>query len=120
MPRPSLVSDRAAIVFAYALVDINKNVLEQQARSVQVLSLKHSAQDRAPPRSFALASGDVVQVSVFESTAGGLFIPAEAGVRPGNFVTIPPQQVDSSGAIIIPYAGSVRPRAERFRRSRTK
>ena len=26
---------------------------------------------------------------MFDSAAGGLFIPAEAGVRPGNFVTLP-------------------------------
>jgi polysaccharide export outer membrane protein len=51
--------------------------------------------------------GDVVQVSIFESSAGGLFIPAEAGSRPGNFVTIPSQTVDRSGTISVPFAGQV-------------
>ncbi len=51
--------------------------------------------------------GDVVQVTVFESSAGGLFIPAEAGVRPGNFVTFPSQLVDRSGHITVPFAGDV-------------
>ena len=51
--------------------------------------------------------GDVVQVSIFESSSGGLFIPAEAGVRPGNFVTLPVQTVDRSGTITIPFAGDV-------------
>ena len=39
--------------------------------------------------------------------AGGLFIPAEAGVRPGNFVTFPTQLVDRSGLITVPFAGDV-------------
>jgi polysaccharide biosynthesis/export protein len=104
----SLVSDRAAIVFAYALVDINKNVLEQQAEVGPGSFFKTFGTRSGPAPVIRVGVGDVVQVSIFESTAGGLFIPAEAGVRPGNFVTIPPQQVDSSGAIIIPYAGSIR------------
>lgn len=49
----------------------------------------------------------MVQITVFEFQAGGLFIPVEAGVRPGNFVTIPPQQVDRSGTVSVPYAGDV-------------
>jgi polysaccharide export outer membrane protein len=52
--------------------------------------------------------GDVLQVSIFESAAGGLFIPAEAGVRPGNFVTLPSQTVFRSGSITVPYAGTIR------------
>src|SRR4029077_6573088 len=41
---------------------------------------------------------------------GGLFIPAEGSVRPGNFVAIPNQAVDVSGNISVPYAGSIRAR----------
>src|SRR5262249_54266710 len=37
-----------------------------------------------------------------------LFIPAEAGIRPGNFITIPNQPVDVNGNISIPYAGAIR------------
>jgi polysaccharide export outer membrane protein len=47
-------------------------------------------------------------VSIFEAAAGGLFIPLEAGVRPGNFVTLPNQRVDTQGNITVPYAGSIR------------
>ena len=32
-------------------------------------------------------------MTIFEARSGGLFIPLEAGVRPGNFVTIPNQVV---------------------------
>ena len=49
-----------------------------------------------------------MSVSIFEAAAGGLFIPSEAGVRPGNFITIPNQNVDENGNISIPYAGNIR------------
>src|ERR1700752_123784 len=49
-------------------------------------------------------------VTVFESAAGGLFIPAEAGTRPGNFITLPNQSVDVNGNISVPYAGAIRAR----------
>ena len=51
---------------------------------------------------------DVVSVTIFEAAAGGLFIPSEAGVRPGNFVQLPNQNVDNSGNISVPYAGAIR------------
>jgi protein involved in polysaccharide export with SLBB domain len=47
--------------------------------------------------------GDVLGVTIFEAASGGLFIPAEGGVRP-----IPNQAVDIHGNISIPYAGSIR------------
>ena len=47
-------------------------------------------------------------VTIFEAAAGGLFIPIEAGVRPGNFVTLPDQSVDNDGNISVPYAGTIK------------
>ncbi len=64
--------------------------------------------DRRPPPEIKFGIGDVVSVSIFEAAAGGLFIPIEAGVRPGNFVTLPNQPVDTAGNISVPYAGSIR------------
>lgn len=61
-----------------------------------------------PPAKIKFGVGDVVSVTIFEAAAGGLFIPTEAGVRPGNFVTIPDQTVDNDGNISVPYAGLVR------------
>ena len=61
----------------------------------------------APAARVKIGVGDVLNVSVFEAAAGGLFIPADAGSRPGNFVTLPPQQVDAAGSINVPFAGSV-------------
>jgi polysaccharide export outer membrane protein len=61
-----------------------------------------------PPARIKFGIGDVVSVTIFEAAAGGLFIPSEAGVRPGNFVTIPDQTVDNDGNISVPYAGAVK------------
>jgi polysaccharide export outer membrane protein len=63
--------------------------------------------DHRPPPEIRFGIGDVVSVSVFEAAAGGLFIPSEAGVRPGNFVTLPNQPIDTKGMISVPYAGLV-------------
>jgi hypothetical protein len=52
---------------------------------------------RRPPRGITLGIGDIVSVTIFEAEAGGLFLPSEAGARPGNFVTLPDQIVDSDG-----------------------
>jgi polysaccharide export outer membrane protein len=47
-------------------------------------------------------------ITIFEAGAGGLFIPAETAVRQGNYVTLPPQEVDVQGNISVPYAGPIR------------
>jgi polysaccharide export outer membrane protein len=104
----SLVSERHAVAFEYALVDINKAVLQNAVDVGPGSFFKTFGTISGPAPIIRVGVGDVVQVSVFESSAGGLFIPAEAGVRPGNFVTIPPQQVDHSGTISVPYAGAIR------------
>ena len=63
---------------------------------------------RRLPRGITLGIGDIVSVTIFEAEAGGLFLPSEAGARPGNFVTLPDQIVDSDGNITVPYAGTIR------------
>ncbi|HUB63753.1 MAG TPA: polysaccharide biosynthesis/export family protein [Methylocella sp.] len=64
--------------------------------------------DQRPPAKIVFGIGDVVSVTVFEAAAGGLFIPLEAGVRPGNFVTLPDQIIDNNGNITIPFAGLIK------------
>src|SRR5215813_12636684 len=66
--------------------------------------------DRSRPSDIRFGNGDVIGVTIFEASSGGLFIPAEASVRPGNFISIPPQAVDVNGNISIPYGGSIRAR----------
>jgi polysaccharide export outer membrane protein len=89
------------------------------AQTIQILqefgprTLSTAFGDRRPPPEITFGIGDVVSVSVFEAAAGGLFIPSEAGVRPGNFVTLPNQPVDTRGFISVPYAGLVRAAGKR-------
>lgn len=59
------------------------------------------------PAHITIGVGDVLNITVFEAAAGGLFIPSDAGARPGNFVNLPAQQVDAKGDINVPYAGSI-------------
>ena len=90
----------------YALVrltpEIVKNLDQYEPR------FSNSFSDRRPPLAFHFGIGDIVSVTIFEAAAGGLFIPAEASVRPGNFVTLPNQAVDDHGNISVPYAGNIR------------
>lgn len=90
----------------YALVRLNPEVVQILGRFTPRLSTAFA--NRTPPKAFRFGIGDIVSVTIFEAAAGGLFIPAEAGVRPGNFVVIPNQAVDDGGNITVPYAGAIR------------
>jgi polysaccharide export outer membrane protein len=91
----------------FGLVKLNPtitNILKEYGPG----ALAASFPDHRPPQSIKFGIGDVISVTIFEAAAGGLFIPAEAGVRPGNFVSLPNQNVDSDGNISVPYAGAVK------------
>jgi polysaccharide export outer membrane protein len=89
----------------YALVKLTPEVVRVLGQFTPRLSRAFA--DRSPPKAFRFGIGDTISVTIFEAAAGGLFIPAEAGVRPGNFVTIPSQAVDDHGNIAVPYAGDI-------------
>jgi polysaccharide export outer membrane protein len=90
----------------YGLVKLTPNVVNT-LEQFGPLTLSGAFGDRRPPPEIRFGIGDVVSVTIFEAAAGGLFIPAEAGVRPGNFVTLPNQPIDTKGFISVPYAGLV-------------
>ena len=106
---PNSIVVRAGIPWngpAYGLVRLNPkviNILDEYGPR----TLSAVFGDRRPPPEIHFGIGDVVSVTIFEAAAGGLFIPAEAGVRPGNYVTLPNQPVDTKGFISVPYAGLV-------------
>jgi polysaccharide export outer membrane protein len=90
----------------YAFVKLTREVVESVGLYEPRFS--NSFSDRRPPLAFRFGIGDIVSVTIFEAAAGGLFIPAEASARPGNFVTLPNQSVDDKGNISVPYAGIIR------------
>jgi polysaccharide biosynthesis/export protein len=90
----------------YAVVDITPEALRViPVRSQNSFSGRFT--DRRPAPTLTVGIGDTISVSIFEASAGGLFIPAEAGSRSGNFIALPNQEVDRQGNISIPYAGVV-------------
>jgi polysaccharide biosynthesis/export protein len=96
---------RDARSLLYALVKVTPQVTAVLSKLVPRLT--QFAEERRP-QDIRLGIGDIVSVTIFEAHSGGLFIPLEAGVRPGNFVTIPNQAVDVRGNISVPYAGNIR------------
>jgi polysaccharide biosynthesis/export protein len=104
----SLVADRNQIIYDYVLVDLSEKVLNALPKDISLGSFYGSfGAGYKPAPAVTVGVGDVLAVTVFESSAGGLFIPPEAGVRPGNFVTLPSQSVSQNGSITVPYAGDV-------------
>ena len=89
----------------YSLVHLTPEKLEVLATNRPRFARVFSS--RPGPSEIRFGIGDVVSVTIFEASAGGLFIPIEAGVRPGNFITLPNQNVDNGGNISVPYAGAI-------------
>src|SRR5580698_2905627 len=92
----------------YALMPINADVLRATNSITDDTGSAFAKLSGGNYRDVTIGVGDILTVTVYEAQAGGLFVPREDGVRPGNFVDIPRQQVDQSGNINIPYAGSIK------------
>jgi polysaccharide biosynthesis/export protein len=90
----------------YALVKMTPRVIDVLA--LDAPRIAGVFPDRRAPGEIRFGVGDVVAITIFEAQAGGLFIPAEASVRPGNFIALPNQAVDHNGYVNVPYAGNVR------------
>lgn len=90
----------------YCLVKVNEAVVDVAQRHRPRLTGSFNAPRRKTGARIGV--GDVVSVTLFEASAGGLFFPAEGGSRQGNFLPLPNQTVDDAGNISVPYAGSIR------------
>jgi len=102
-----LAGQRDPMSLNYAVVKLTPKVVEVMSKNLPRLT---GFMGNQRPRDITFGVGDVLTVTIFEAASGGLFIPAEGSVRPGNFVAIPNQAVDVSGNISVPYAGSIRAR----------
>lgn len=106
---PLLVyTSRDAVDFNYALIDLNPYVINVLGGVSQDSFHGTFGTQRGPVPVIRVGVGDVVQTSIFESSAGGLFVSGDAAGRVGNYVTLPPQTVAGNGTISIPYAGQIK------------
>ena len=101
-----LENGRPDAKLGYALVAVNGSVVSHLQSRDTAPMFTASLLDM-PPASPTIGVGDQLTVEIFEAHAGGLFIPLDAASRPGNFVQLQPEQVDATGRINIPYAGSI-------------
>ncbi len=102
-----LHNSRGTIVYDYALLDINRAILETLEDAGTGSMYGTFGASSGPSPTAKIGAGDVLQISVFESAAGGLFVSADAGGRTGNFVSIPSVTVNRGGNINVPYAGTI-------------
>ncbi|WP_289034208.1 polysaccharide biosynthesis/export family protein [uncultured Roseibium sp.] len=96
-----------ASAIKYAFLDLTPNILSYIKDPSPGSFYQSFGGGRGGAPEILVGVGDVVQVTIFESSAGGLFIPADAGSRPGNFVELPQQTVDKQGYVSVPYAGQI-------------
>ncbi|HXW70739.1 MAG TPA: polysaccharide biosynthesis/export family protein [Methylocella sp.] len=106
-PTSEAIKSGESAVAPYQLVKLSPETIEILANH-EPQGLAGAFTDHKPPSKIVFGIGDVVSITVFEAAAGGLFIPLEAGVRPGNYVALPDQIVDNNGYITFPYAGQVK------------
>ncbi|WP_034994631.1 polysaccharide biosynthesis/export family protein [Beijerinckia mobilis] len=106
-PSSANIDAQSSPTVPYGLVKLSPEVVDVLA-AFEPKGLAGTFTDRKPSSNIKFGIGDVVSVTIFEAAAGGLYIPLEAGVRPGNFVSLPDQVVDNDGNITVPYAGAIK------------
>jgi polysaccharide export outer membrane protein len=105
----AVLNEQSAGAPRYLLIDLNTSVA-QILRSRRPDKSLASFGDGHPSEELVIAVGDVVTVTIWEAAPGGLF---SGPLVVGQFSTgsksaiIPPQVVDRSGVITIPYAGAI-------------
>ena len=102
------IRDPQAVAYPYALVDLDACVVDHVADLDGGSFYGSFGRGKGPAPAVMIGPGDVLQLTVFESKSGGLFIPANSGVRPGNYVTLPLVAVEHNGSISVPYGGEVK------------
>ena len=102
----SLPAINQAAGIPHAVVNVTPTVLHVvQGTRTKGGNLSQLRGGRAPT---LIGVGDIVTVTIFEASSGGLFIPLDSTNSAGNFVNLPDQQVDSAGNISVPYAGTIK------------
>lgn len=105
----SIHNEPHKVVTDYVLVDISAKVLENSRHVGPESFFRSFGTGRAgPPPEIKIGVGDTINMTIFESSGGGLFTGGATGTRPGGSVTLPAQAVDNKGFITVPYAGRIK------------
>jgi len=99
-------TDSAAI--PYCLLNVTPRVTSVLAKNAPRLV---AFADKSRPAGSSNWNRRHRHVTIFEASSGGLFIPAEAGVRPGNFNHDPSSARGRARQYYHTYAGSIRAEA---------
>jgi polysaccharide export outer membrane protein len=93
---------------SYDIVDISPSVAEIVGRSVRQTAAGDFSKLTIRPAN-GIGVGDTLAITLYESASGGLFAgQAETGAAGMPQVQLPPQTVDRTGTISVPYAGSIK------------
>lgn len=106
-PTATDIQSGTSSILPYALIKLSSEAVDILG-AYEPKGLAGAFTDRKPASNIKFGVGDIISVTIFEAAAGGLYIPLEAGVRPGNFVTLPDQPIDNNGNITIPFAGTIK------------
>lgn len=96
----------------YALIEVDDAVLNKMVINDAILDqdsdkINWPIDNKNKSHKVRINVGDTISLTIYESQSGGVFIPIEAGIRPGNFINLPPQVIDDTGKITVPYAGEI-------------
>jgi polysaccharide export outer membrane protein len=119
MPSNAEIRDNAAMIgpatseaapqFQYALISLSTGLLEPVNAITESLAPRFGRLPRGggSGREGLIAASDMLTFTIFEASSGGPFLPNEGGMRSGNFISMPAQQVDAQGRISIPFSGNI-------------
>ena len=93
--------------FDYALIEVAPATIQILARN-HTVGLVGAFGSATTPMTEAISTGDQVTVTIFESSTGGLFGATTSDGLGTKSTTLPPQIVDNSGRITVPFAGRVK------------
>lgn len=106
--KESVIQDRGDIAADYVLVDINRNVLQETEAVGPESFFRTFGTGKGPSPEIRIGVGDILTVSIFEASVGGLFAPPEDPRRGAAPLALPAQTVDHKGNIFVPYAGEIK------------
>lgn len=107
--------------YEYALVDITQKVIRQIPKVGPTSFYRSFGMRRGSAPEFRAKVGDTLLVSIYWAAGGSLNAPGDSSRPDNNTATkVPPQIVDQSGKISVPFAGDVEVKGLTLREIRHK